>query len=123
MKSDDQEPQQEQEIEIPLQFSESNKLLLKINRLQALIENHEYEYNIEINKLIAVSQKYKEAIDKSSTKTKDSYYTSKLTKNNEKIFDMLVQFENSKNLLTTELQKLNDQLKALENDQTESPTV
>lgn len=95
--SDNAQPQPEQVVEVvvPPEFKEQ----LKDKRIDDVIKDLDLLYQTELRNLIDVSTKYKQKIEESKTKTKDHYYSSKLTKNNEKIYDMLIQYEQSKALL------------------------
>lgn len=83
------------EITIPNELREQ----LKHQKLDDIIADLDYLYQTELRKLAEVSQKIKVKIEESKTKVKDSYFSSKLEKNNEKIYDMLLQYEQSKTLL------------------------
>jgi bifunctional DNA-binding transcriptional regulator/antitoxin component of YhaV-PrlF toxin-antitoxin module len=83
------------EITLPNELREQ----LKHQKLDDIIADLDYLYQTELRKLAEISQKFKAKIEESKTNVKDSYYTSKLEKNNEKIYDMLLQYEQSKRLL------------------------
>lgn len=88
--------------------SEAEKNELKRARLLQIIKDIDLTYEIELNKLVEISIKIKEQIDKAKTKTKDTYYQSKLEKNNNKIFEALVQYNSSKQALLKQLETLNE---------------
>lgn len=69
------------------------------SRVDQMLLDLDNTYQFELHKLADISVKIKKKIDESLTNTKDSYYTSKLEKNNQKIYDMLLQYEQSKTLL------------------------
>lgn len=96
----------EQVVEFSLLPAERKTLVEQ--RIQQLIDDLDRTYQIELNKLAEISVKLKQKIDESKTKTKDSYYTSKLTKNNEKIYDALVQYNKSRDSLLKLLQEKKD---------------
>lgn len=95
--SDNIEQQDAQVIEITLPHEFKNQL--KHRKIDDMIADLDYAYQDELKKLIKISSKIKEKIEESKTNVKDSYFTSKLAKNNEKVYDMLVQYEQSKQIL------------------------
>lgn len=99
---------QSQEQSIEFSLDDTTKDQLKRQRIEQVLADLDKTYQIELNKLAELSLKFHQKVEESKTKTKDQYYASKLQKNNEKIYDMLIQYESSRKLIVEYLNKLDE---------------
>lgn len=91
-------------------ITHEDKLKAKLSRIEQMLIDAEREFITLMNTLVEKSVGIKKVIDGAKTQTKDTYYISRLTKNNEVIYETMMQYEKTKNALTEMKTKIENEL-------------